>query len=111
MARTMAGLNSEAVSDAGGAERITLDDDGVGQGANQPCRKVYITQPYDNTLVARVNVGAAASASLGIDIPHGGDTVATAPLSVGPLELNVANTNLLYFFGTAADVVDILYLK
>jgi len=111
MARIMAGLDSNAVSDAGGAERITLDAGGLGQGSDQPCRKVYITQPYDNTLVARVNVGAAASAVLGIDIPHGGDTVATAPLSVGPLELNVSNTNLLYFFGTAADVVDVLYLE
>jgi len=111
MARKTAGLNSNAVSDSGGSERITLDGNGLGQGADVPCRKVFITQPYGNTLVARVNVDAVASAVLGIDIPHGGSTVATAPLSVGPLVLNVSNTNLLYFFGTAQDSVDIMYLK
>ena len=112
MAPKYAGRDTAVVSDGGGAERITLDGSGLGQGANVPCRKVFITQPYANTLVARVNIGVTASATLGIDIPHGGSTVATAPLSVGPLELNISNTNLLYFFGdTTTGKVDILYLN
>ena len=111
MARTTAGLDSNLVSDSGGAERITLDAGGLGQGANVPCRKVFITQPLANTLVARVNVGAAASDVLGIEVPCGSTAAATGPRQPGALELNVSNTNLLYFIGTAADVVDIMYLK
>ena len=111
MARTTAGLDSNAVSDSGGAERITLDAGGLGQGADVPCRKVFITQPFANTLVARVNVSAAASDVLGIDIPCGSTAAATGPRQPSVLELNVSNTNLLYFVGTVGDFVDLVYLK
>ncbi len=111
MARNYEGTDANLTSGNGGSERITIAAN-IGQGADVPCRKVLITQPYGNTGVARVNVGTAASATLGIDIPHGGSTVATAPLSVGPIEINVSNTNLLNFYsGTNGDFVDILYLK
>ena len=111
MSRKTAGLNSNDVSDSGGSEEITLDGSGLGQGADQPCRKVYITQPYTNTAGARVNVGIAAAVDLGIEIPLGSSATATGPQQPGPLEINVANTNLLYFFGTTTEAISVLYLK
>ncbi len=111
MAKSKAGLDSNSVSDAGGSEEITLDGSGLGQGADVPCRKVFITQPYSNTAGTRVNVGIAAAVDLGIEIPLGSSATATGPQQPGPLEINIANTNLLYFFGTATEVVSLLYLK
>jgi len=111
MARKTAGLDSNAVSDAGGSEEIVLDADGLGQGADQPCRKVYITQPYTNTAGTRVNIGIEAAADLGVEIPLGSSATATGPQQPGPMVINIANTNLLYFFGTATETISIMYLK
>jgi len=114
MARTMAGLNSNAVSDAGGSVRVTIASN-VGQGnggTSLPCRKVFITQPLGNTGIVRVNVGAAASATVGIEVPKGATTAANGTSQPGPLELNISDVSKLYFYsGTDDDVVDILYLK
>lgn len=111
MARKTAGLDSGLVSDAGGSERVTIAAN-IGSGADVPCRKVFITQPAGNTGQVRLNIGAAASATLGINIPKGATTAANGPGEQPPLELNIANTNLLNFYsGTNGDTVDIMYLK
>jgi len=111
MARTTAGLDSNLVSDSGGSEEIILDAGGLGQGADQPCRKVYITQPYSNTAGTRVNVGIAAAVDLGVEIPLGSSATATGPQQPGPMEINIANTNLLHFFGATTETISIMYLK
>jgi len=59
-----------------------------------------------------MNVSAAASNTLGIKVPKGATNAANGPGEQPPLELNIADVNMLYFYsGTNGDTVDILYLK
>ena len=111
MARNYEGSDANLVSGNGGSERVTIAAN-IGSGADVPCRKVFITQAAGNSGQARLNIGTAASATLGINIPKGATTAANGPGEQPPLELNIANTNLLNFYsGTNGDTVDIMYLK
>ena len=113
MARNLTGLDSNLSSDKGGSVRVTIAAN-VGQGNGGtplPCRKVFITQDASNTGQVRVNVSAAASNTLGIKVPKGATTAANGPGEQPPLELNISDVSLLYFYsGTNGDTVDILYL-
>jgi len=93
------------VSTGGGAERLTIAST-VAQGSDLPCRKVYVQATVGNTGLVRMNVGAAASTSLGIQIPE-----AEKANNGGGLMVEVHNVNELYFFGTDDDTIDIMYLR
>lgn len=99
-----AATSGDLVPDTGGSFRVTIASNvGRGNGGTSlPCKRVYITQTAGNTGQAKVNIGAAASATLGIDIPKG----AAAP----PVALLLDDASKLYFYsGTNGDTVDVLY--
>lgn len=87
---------------AGGAVRVTIAAT-VGQGnggTSLPCAGCFVSCPAANTGPVRMNIDTAASATLGIEMPE-----ASSPFFV-PID-DIAK---LFFFGTNADVIDILYL-
>lgn len=87
----------------GGAVRVTIAAT-VGQGnggTSIPCAEMWVTCPSSNTGPVRMNIGAAASAILGVEIPES-------------VQMNVPidDVNKLYFYSaTNGDVVDIMYRK
>ena len=91
----------------GGSVRVTIgtttDDRGNG-GTALPCAGCYISCPTTNTGPVRVNIGVAASATVGIEV--GEASLMGVPWF--PID-DVAN---LYFYSaTPGDVIDILYFK
>lgn len=116
MAVNYTGYDSNTACDAGGAVRVTIPATPfqvqANAGVSIPCKKVFITQTVGNTGQVRVNIGAAASDVLGINVPKGATTAANGPGELPPLELNISDVNLLYFYSsTENDTVDILYIK
>lgn len=103
------GVAFTKVRNGGGHVRVTLVA-GVGQGnagTSLPCIGCFVQPLLGDTAVVRVNIGAAASATVGIDLPFTSATVQTVPTFI-PVD-DVSN---LYFYSTdtTADV-DILYLR
>ena len=90
----------------GGAVRVTIAST-VGQGnggTSLPCSGCIIQCPTGNTGPVRLNIGAAASAILGIDLPE--EAVNS------PIFIPVSDVSVLYFYSaTNGDFVDILYFK
>jgi hypothetical protein len=86
------------VSGAFDVEVITLDSDGVGQGADQECREVILWPEEGKDVMIG---GSVASAAAGPVLPDG--------VSNHPITLPISNTNLLYFKGTAADKVNLIW--
>lgn len=79
-------------------EVITLDSDGVGQGADQDCREVIIWPEEGKD----VKIGGSATTALtGPVLPDG--------VSNHPITIPISNTNKLFFKGTAADKVNIIW--
>lgn len=89
---------TDVVSGEFGTEVITLDSDGLGQGSDQGCRSITILVEEAKDVTFGESVLAAAS---GVPLPNG--------VSTHPLELPVSNTNKLYFKGTAADKVFLIW--
>ena len=90
----------------GGAVRVTIAST-VGQGndgTSLPCSGCLIQCPTGNTGPVRLNIGAAASSTLGIDLP---EEAVNSPLFVP-----ISDVSALHFYsGTDGDFVDILYFK
>jgi len=93
------------ITDSGGSVRVTIASN-VGQGnggTSLPCKGCFVSPASANSGVIRVNIAAAASATVGIQIPDADQG--------GPVFLPVDDVSLLYFYGgTDGDVVDVLYL-
>lgn len=88
-------------STGGGSQRVTLSA-GAGQGSAQACRFCRIQPAAGNTEALRVQIGGAAGAATGVEVP--GNPVLT-PYSV-------SNLDLLYFYSADADaIVDIEYFN
>lgn len=87
----------------GGAERITTSSN-VGQGASQPCRGCFVNCPSTNgNSVCKMNIGADASWTLGIDIPKAD----AGP----PIFVPISDTSQLYFYSDDDGAfIDIVYL-
>ena len=90
----------------GGSVRVTTSSN-VGQGnggTSIPCRGCFVSCPSTNSnTVCKMNIAAAASATLGIDIPKG--TVST------PLFVPISDVAKLYFYSDDdGGIIDILYL-
>lgn len=116
MAVNYAGYDADVVCDGGGAVRVTIPATPfqvvANAGVSIPCRKVYITQVVGNTGQVRVNIWAVASSTVGINVPKGATTAANGPGQMPPLELNIADVNMLNFYSsTENDTVDVLYIK
>lgn len=89
-------------SSTGGAVRVTIgtttDDRGNG-GTALYCRECYVTCPAANTGPVRMNIDAAATSSLGIEIPE--STQIRVPID---------DVSKLYFYsGTPGDVIDVMW--
>ena len=89
----------------GGSVRVTCVSN-VGQGnggTSLPCRGCWVSCLSTNTEPTRVNIGVAASASLGVQVPEG-------PAG-GPLWIPIDDVSKLYFYsGGATDPIDITYI-
>ncbi len=97
--------NLTIVNSQGGAVRVTLSSN-VGQGnggTSLPCKMCWISSTAANTEPTKVNIGAAASASLGVDIP-GADVG-------GPLMVPIDDVSKLFFYsGSPTGTIDITYV-
>lgn len=91
----------------GGAVRVTIASN-VGQGnggTSLPCKKVWM---ITNGTDVRVNIGTAASGTVGLPVPW---VDATNHVSSSALEIEIDDVAKLYFYGTDDKVVDILYRR
>ena len=77
----------------------------VGQGnagETLPCKGCLVMSRTANADPVRMNIGVAASADLGLELPE----------SVGsgsPFWVPISDVSQLYFYGTNDDIVDITY--
>jgi hypothetical protein len=104
MSTAYLGANGNAIRHGGGSVRVTMAAN-VGQGnggTSLPCAGCWVSAPSGNTAPTKFNIGAAASATLGVEIAEG----------VTALWIPIDDVAQLYFYtGGATDVVDITYLK
>ena len=96
--------DAQRIRHGGGSVRVTCAAN-VGQGndgTSLPCLGCYVSAPTGNTAPTKFNIGAAASATLGVEIAEG----TTA------LWIPIDDVAQLYFYsGGATDVIDITYFK
>lgn len=89
----------------GGSVAVTIASN-VGQGnggTSLACRGCWVVPRQGNTGLVKMNIGAAASASLGIELPE--------VTSGSPFYVPISDVAELYFYaGNNDDVVDITYL-
>jgi hypothetical protein len=86
------------VSGAFDVEVITLDSDGLGQGADQECREVIIW--VEEAKDVRIG-GSDATAVAGPLLPDG--------VTNHPIRLPISNTNMLFFDGTTGDLINLIW--
>ena len=103
------------LSQSGGAVRVTLSS-GTGQGNGGTaldCKGCYVSCVTANTEVVKMNIGIAASATVGVDLARNfkDDTNNSAGVA-NPFFVPVDDVSLLYFYSGDADaIVDIMYLR
>ena len=98
----------------GGCVKVALASN-VGQGnggTSFPCAGCYVQAAAANTEVVRVNVGTAASATLGIELGRPFVSGTTAAATCQPLWISIDDISKLYFYSADADAeVQILWLR
>ena len=109
-----ANMQADRICTSGGAVRVTLvSKDGRGNGGTSlPCKGCWVQAADASTDVIRMNIGAAATDSLGIDLGRPYISGTTASGSCQPLWVPIDDVAKLYFHceGDATADVDILYL-
>ena len=99
-------MQANRICPDGGAVRVTLgtttDNRGNG-GTSLPCKGCWVCPEADNSAIAYINIGAAADADTGMQLSDS-DT------GGGPLFIPTDDVANLYFYGTDADIIDVLYL-
>jgi len=107
-----AGMQANRIVPDGSHVRVTLSS-GTGQGnggTSLPCKGCYVQAAIDNTEVVRMNIGAAASSSVGIDLGRP-ETDSNNTGSCQPMWVPIDDVAELYFYSADANgIVDILYL-
>ena len=97
-----ANSDAQRIRSSGGSVRVTMSSN-VGQGnggTRLPCLGCWVSAPSTNTAPTKFNIDAAASATLGVEIPE-----------QEPIWVPIDDVASLYFYtGGATDVVDITYL-
>lgn len=90
----------------GGAVRVTCSSN-VGQGnggTSLPCKMCWVSATIAATAPTKVNIGAAASQTLGV-------TLCPADVSQ-PLMILIDDVNQLFFWSAGAtDIIDIMHVK
>ena len=81
-------------STSGGAVRVTIASNiGRGNGGTSlPCRETWIAAAIDNTTAIRVNIGSAASAIKGVEIPQG---IATLSVIGGAIAISAVSATTI----------------
>jgi hypothetical protein len=106
----------QRIRSGGGSVKVTLSS-GTGQGndgTSQPCAGCFVQAATANTAAVKMNIGAAATANLGVELGRqwvydGTDEASAAACQ--PLFVPVDDVSDLYFYSTDADaIVDILWL-
>lgn len=100
----------------GGSVRVTCSSN-VGQGAggtSTPCAGCWVSPAIANSEVVKMNIDAAASATLGIDLQrqhiNDGTNEYGASASI-PLWVPIDDLSKLYFYSADANaIIDITYL-
>lgn len=106
----------ERIREGGGSVRVTCSSN-VGQGnagTSLPCAGCWVQAAIANSEVVKMNIGAAASATLGVDIArpqiYDGATEASAA-AAQPLWVPIDDVDKLYFYSADANaIIDITYL-
>lgn len=112
-----ANTSTGRVSTSGGSVRVTLSS-GVGQGnrgISIPCRGCFVTAVSTNTAGVKMNIGAAATNTLGIDLArnyvYDGTNEASAT-STNPLYVPIDDVSKLYFYSVDDNaIVDICWIR
>ncbi len=98
----------------GGSVRVTLSsNDGQGNGGTSlPCKGCWVQAADDNSDVVKMNIGAAATAILGVDLARPYISGTTASGAAQPLWVPISDVSQLYFHsvGDSSAVIDITYL-
>lgn len=104
--------DAQRIRSSGGAVRVTLDG-GTGQGndgTSLPCLGCYVQAAIANSSVVSMNIDAAASADLGIEL--GKQATGNTDAACQALWVPIDDVSSLYFYSADANaVVDILYFK
>ena len=99
--------DAQRIRGGGGSIRVTIVDYlGQGNGGTSlPCIGCWISPASGNSGLTKMNIGIAASASLGIEL-------ADADTGGGPLWVPIDDVAKLYFYNSDEDddVIDITYL-
>ena len=104
----------------GGSLKVTLATglshaDGANAGVALPCGGCYIQPAIANTEVVKMNIDAAASINLGVELQRQHileDNNGNGSGAAAPLWVRLDDVNKLYFFSEDADaIVDITYLE
>ena len=100
---------------SGGGSVLVTCDTNVGQGnggISLPCAGCYVQASIANTEVVKMNVGAAASAILGIELARPFVSGTTAASGSQPIWIPTDDVSNLYFYSADANaIIDILYLQ
>lgn len=111
MATKYSETSSARIHGGGGSVKVTLSG-GLGQGnagTSLPCCGCYVQAASANTAVVKMNIGVAASGTLGLELGFpsvGSGVTATCQALWVPTD-DVAN---LYFYSSDADaIVDVLF--
>jgi hypothetical protein len=111
------GADSKKIRSSGGSVKVALAAN-VGQGnggTSLACAGCWVQAATANTAVVKMNIDAAASANLGIElgrqhITDGADEYGAAACQ--PLFVPIDDVASLYFYSADADaIVDITYLR
>lgn len=103
---------SDRIRSHGGSVRVTCSSN-VGQGAggtSTPCAGCWVSPAIGNTEVVKMNIDAAASAILGIDLQQQFISGTTASGASIPLWVPIDGVDKLYFYSADANaIIDITY--
>lgn len=108
---------ANTIADGGGSVRVTCASNvGQGNGGTElPCKGCWVQPAIANTEVVKMNIEAAASAVLGVDLQRQHINVVAnecrAAASI-PLFVPINDVAKLYFYSADANaIIDITYLK
>ncbi len=111
------GRSASTIARTGGAVRVTLSsNDGQGNGGTSiACKGCWVQAVDSNTDVVRMNIGAAATDILGVDLARAHTNLVADSYGVAtaqPMWVPISDVAQLYFHsaGDTNAIVDILYL-
>ena len=113
-----ANTSAATIASSGGGIRETIGTTGgattkANYSTSVPCKGCFVSCDTANSAVVKMNINAAASSTLGIDLARNFKDETQNKASAGvanPLFVPIDDVNKLYFYGTDADIIDIVWL-